>query len=161
MNKNLIQKGFTLIELLIVIAIIAILAAVVFVTLDPLSRFQEARDSTRWSDVASILDAIKVDQVDNGGSYVSAVSTLTAGSNYTIGTCTVGGDSGCSAVTTQAACADLTALSTEGYLGEVPKDPSSGTDALTDYYINKSATGQVTIGACDPEESGATISVSR
>lgn len=154
------KKGFTLIELLIVIAIIAILAGVVFVALDPLSRFQEARDSTRWSDVTSILDAIKVDQVDNGGSYLASITALTAGSNYTIGTCATGGDSGCTAKTTQAACADLSGLVTEGYIAAIPDDPSTGTAAETDYYITKSAAGAITIGACDPE-GGSAISVTR
>ena len=154
------KKGFTLIELLIVIAIIAILAGVVFVALDPLSRFQEARDSTRWSDVTSVLDATKVDQVDNGGSYLASITALTAASNYTIGTCATGGDSGCTAKTTQAACADLSGLVTEGYIAAIPKDPSTGTDAKTDYYITKSSAGAITIGACDPE-GGSAISLSK
>ena len=154
------HKGFTLIELLIVIAIIAILAAVVFVALDPLSRFRQARDATRWSDTTAVLNAIKVNQVDNGGSFLAAVAGLTNASNYTIGTCTTGGDTGCTAVTTQAACADLTGLVTAGYLGAIPKDPSTGTAAKTDYYITKTSTGLITIGACDPE-SAAAISVSR
>ena len=154
------KKGFTLIELLIVIAIIAILAGVLFVTLDPLTRFQDARDSTRWSDVTAILDAIKIDQVDNGGSYVTEVTNLTSDLYYTIGTCSTGGNTGCTAQTTQAACADLTTLATDGYLASVPVDPSTGTDALTDYYIQRAANGTVTIGACDPENATA-ISVSR
>ena len=154
------KKGFTLIELLIVIAIIAILAAVVFVTLDPLSRFQEARDSTRWSDVTSVLDAIKLDQVDNGGAYISDITDLTDDLYYTIGTCSTGGDAECGAQTTQAACVDLSGLVTEGYLAQVPQDPSTGTDALTDYYLQKTANGAIQVGACDPE-GGSAISVSR
>ena len=146
------RKGFTLIELLIVIAIIAILAAVVFVALDPLTRFQDSCDSTRWSDITATLDAIKVDQVDNGGSYVAAVSGLTADTYYQIGTAAANCDASCTDQTVgQAACADLTALVTEGYLGSVPMDPSSGTAAETDYYIMRGATGVITVGACDPE----------
>lgn len=153
-------KGFTLIELLIVIAIIAILAVVVFVALDPLTRFQKARDAQRYSDVIAILDAIKLDQIDNGGSYIAAVSGLTNGNFYTIGTCASGGDTGCTAKTTQAACADITGIATEGYLPAIPMDPSTGAAAKTDYYISKAATGVITIGACDPEKATA-ISVSR
>ena len=154
------QKGFTLIELLIVIAIIAILAVVVFVALDPLARFQDARDAQRWSDVTAITEALKLDQVDNAGSYLTAVTNLTAALNYTIGTCSTGGNAGCTAVTTQTACADLTGLVTDGYLPTVPTDPSTGVDSLTDYYITKSSTGSLTIGSCDPE-GGSAISVAR
>ncbi|MFH0779394.1 MAG: prepilin-type N-terminal cleavage/methylation domain-containing protein [Parcubacteria group bacterium] len=154
------KKGFTLIELLIVIAIIAILAVVVFVALDPLSRFQSARDAQRWSDVTAVLDAAKLNQVDNGGSYLAAISGLTAGSYYTIGTCASGGDSGCTAKTTLAACADLTGLATAGQIATIPTDPSTGTAAKTDYYILRASTGVLTIGACDPEKATA-ISVSR
>src|SRR3989338_3872121 len=131
------ERGFTLIELLIVIAIIAIIAAGVFVALDPAQRFEEARDSQRWSDVNAVLSAVKTDQVDNGGSYVASVAALTNGNYYTIGTAAAGCDSGCTAQTTQAACVDLAALVTEGYLGSVPMDPSSGTAAETDYYLMK------------------------
>ena len=145
------EKGFTLIELLIVIAIIAIIAAGVFVALDPAQRFEEARDSQRWSDVNAVLSAVKTDQVDNGGSYVASVAALTNGNYYTIGTAAAGCDSGCTAQTTQAACVDLAALVTEGYLGSVPMDPSSGTAAETDYYLMKAASDVITVGSCDPE----------
>jgi len=154
------QQGFTLIELLIVIAVIAILAAAVFVSLNPLKRFQESRDSQRWSDVTNIVAAVKTDQVDNGGSYVAAITALTDDLYYVIGTDGAGCDSGCTAQTTQAACVDLTAIATEGYLGQVPFDPSSGAAANTDYYLSKKATGVIEAGACDPE-SAASISVMR
>jgi len=154
------RKGFTLIELLIVIAIIAILAAVVFVALDPLTRFQDSRDASRWSDVTSVLDAVKVDQVDNGGAYVAAVTALVAGSYYQIGTAGAACDGSCTAQAVGAVCADLTALVTEGYLGAVPMDPSTGTAAETDYYIMRAATGVITVGACD-EEGSSSIEVTR
>jgi len=146
-----VREGFTLIELLIVIAIIAILAGAVFVALDPLTRFQESRDSNRWSDVTNILNAIKTDQVDNDGAYLSSISAMTAGSAYQIGTASTGCNDGCTAQSTQAACVDLSGLVTEGYLGTVPLDPSTGAAAETDYYIINNSTGTITVGACDPE----------
>ncbi|MEI6510810.1 MAG: prepilin-type N-terminal cleavage/methylation domain-containing protein [Candidatus Uhrbacteria bacterium] len=151
-KKN--TQGFTLIELLIVIAIIAILAAVVFVALDPSSRFKKARDARRQTDVQSIAGAIVTYQVDNDGSLPSAVSALTAGSAYIVGTATSGCNTGCTATTTQASCVDLTALQTGGYLGSVPVDPTGGvtaTAAHTMYYIIKNSTGTLTAGACIPE----------
>lgn len=156
-----IRRGFTLVELLIVIAIIAILAVVVFVTLDPLSRFRNARDSKRWSDVTAVLEAVKLNQVDNNGSYTATVTGLTAGQFSVIGTCASGADATCTAQTTQAACVDLAALVTGGYLPAIPTDPSTGTAANTDYYISRSATGSIRVGSCDPESTPAGISVQR
>lgn len=155
------QKGFTLIELLIVIAIIAILAVVVFVALDPLSRFQDARDAQRWSDVAAIAEAVKLDQVDNGGNYLAAIQTGISNNDYhTIGTNgATGCDAGCSAQTTEDDCVDLTGLVTEEYLPAVPMDPSTGTADLTDYYLQKKGKS-ITVGACDPE-GGSAIEVTR
>ncbi len=158
------RQGFTLIELLIVIAIIAIIAAVVFVSLDPLTRFQDARDARRWSDITAVLGAIRVDQIDNGGAYASAISGLTVDIYYVIGTAGGGCDTTCGAQTTQAACADLISgaddLVTEGYLASIPFDPSNGSAVNTDYYIMRATNGLVTIGACDPE-GGSAISVAR
>ena len=71
-----------------------------------------------------------------------------------------GCDSGCTAQTTQAACVDLTALVTEGYLGSVPTDPSGGTAAKPDYYMIKAASDIIEVGASDPE-AAAVISASR
>ena len=155
------QKGFTLIELLIVIAIIAILAASLFVALNPAKRFQDARDAKRRQDAESVVSALKAYQVDNNGAYPAAVTALTAGTSYTIGTNGVTGcDTGCTAKTTNAACIDIAPLVTGGYLGTVPKDPSTGTDLKTDYYLIRNTTGAIEVGACDPE-GGTAVSVLR
>lgn len=154
------KKGFTLIELLIVIAIIAILAVIVFVALDPVTRFKKARDAQRQTAVTAVLDAVKLNQVDNNGTYLAAVAALTADQYYTIGTCAAGGDSGCTAQTTQAACADITGLVTSNHLSAVPTDPNGGTASKTDYYIKRAGGGVITVGACDPENA-STIEVSR
>src|SRR5260221_29454 len=66
-NKSNIS-GFTLIELLIVITIIATLAVVVFVALNPAKRLADARDSRRTADVDTVLTAIHQAIVDNKGS---------------------------------------------------------------------------------------------
>ena len=55
------NQGFTLVELLIIIAIIAILVGVVFVALDPLTRFKNWRGATRSQNVTAVAMAIKVD----------------------------------------------------------------------------------------------------
>lgn len=159
-HRKVAQQGFTLIELLIVIAIVAILAAVVFVALNPLQRFKDARDARRWSNITELLSAIKLNQVDNGGSYVAALQSATASTTYQIGTAGSGCDTGCTAISTATACLDLSGLITSGHIGSIPMDPSSGTAAKTLYYIIKASTGIVTVGACVPEGSSA-ISVAR
>ncbi len=152
-------KGFTLMELLIVIAIIIVLAAAVFVALNPAKRFADSRNARRSSDVVAILSALKTQQVDNGGAYLAAVTALTVDTPYQIGTDVAGCNTGCAAVS-QAACADLTGLATAGYLGSVPADPTAGTAAKTGYSIARNTSGTLTVTACVPE-SGAVITVSR
>lgn len=161
------QKGFTLIELLIVIAIIAILAAVVFVALDPLTRFRDTRDSTRASDISGILSAAKVDQIDNGGSYLTAIGNMTAGSVYMIGTSTTGCDdnnASCDTnVTSDTTCVDLSGLATEGYIGSVPISPTGAVTwsaGTTGYTLSRASTGILTVRSCESENT-TEISVSR
>jgi type II secretory pathway pseudopilin PulG len=155
------RTGFTLIELLIMIAAIVILAVSLFVVLNPAKRFLDARDAKRNQDTDAIVEALKAYQIDNNGSYPVAVTSLVAGTPYTIGTNGVAGcDVGCTAKATAKACVDATTLVTSGYIGSIPKDPSTGTDLLTDYYLIKNSTGTVEVGSCDPE-GGAAINVVR
>lgn len=170
------QKSFTLLELFLVIAIIAIISAILFMALDPLTRFKDSRDAKRWSEVKKILNAIKFDQVDNGGSYASAVSGLTDGQVYMIGTSgdncdiqdAVGKAVTCTVAVSQAACIDLKSgadnIVAEGYLGDIPISPDDSTytwDATkTGYTIEKEATGIIHIRVCK-EEGTTAISVSR
>jgi prepilin-type N-terminal cleavage/methylation domain-containing protein len=159
------SAGFTLIELLIVIAIIAILAAVAFVALDPLTRFRDARDSSRWNDITAILSAIKVDQVDNGGSYLGAITSTTAGTEYMIGTDTSSCETFTCDVTISASgdCVDLTGLATEGYVSSVPISPTGAitwTAGHTGYYLIRNSVGSVTVGSCESENT-SDIAVTR
>jgi len=150
------KKAFTLIELLIVIAIIAILAAIVFVALDPLSRFQDARNSRRWADANALLSAIHIQQIDSGGNLLAAITSTTAGQVYMIGTATTSCNTGCTLiVATSTNCVDLTGLVSGGYLGSLPISPNgvgSWTSAITGYTLSRNSTmGGVTIKACEGE----------
>jgi prepilin-type N-terminal cleavage/methylation domain-containing protein len=165
-NNRSNVKGFTLIELLIVIAIIAIIAAVAFVALDPLTRFRDARDSSRWGDATAILSAIKVDQVDNGGSYITAVANMTASTTYMIGTDSTGCDDyngDCDwNVGGDTNCVNLQGLVDEGYLGTVPISPtgsSTWTAGHTGYTVSVTSS-ILTVRSCESENS-TDISVSR
>lgn len=165
MKQHQESKGFTLVELLIVIAVISILTTVVFVALNPMARFQESRNARRSSDINSILGAIKLDQVDNGGSYLTelqAVATAMGSDNsspvYQIGTPGSGCNTACPGApeSLQTACLNLQELVEGGYMPKMVFDPSMSTsqqgDGMTGYYIFLSNNGAVTIGACNSEK---------
>jgi len=150
------QEGFTLIELLIVIGIIAILAAIIYVAVDPARRLAEARNAERWSSVNAVLNAYLKYTVDNAG---TEPVTLVAGSYYMVGTV----NDTCDDQATTAAVNLATNL-VDDYLAAIPEDPSGGSTATTLYYISKSTNGRITVGACAPEDVGGTpvtIRVSR
>lgn len=154
-------RGFTLIELLVVIAIIAVLAAVVFVALDPVRRFADARNSTRISNVNSILTAVHEYIVDNGGALPAGLSTGMAETQ--LGTATTGCTTtpGGNACGTAAACVNL-ATPLARYLISIPRDPSipaSPGDRLG-YSVAVNSNGIVTVRGCNAENA-AVIQVSR
>ena len=172
--------GFTLIELLITIAIVGIIAVVAFVALDPARRFADSRDARRWSDTTTILDALKINQVDLVGNYTPVVQALVPSDTnvYMIGTCLAGAclltctdqallPSGAAAVGV-----NLTALTTgtPSYLAAVPVAPQDPTDvgaqvwtvAQTGFYLRRWVNGSITIGTCQAERAGGlTISVQK
>ncbi len=152
------KTGFTLIELLIVIGVIAMLAALTFVALNPLARFQDSRNAQRWTDVNAVLGALKLHQVDNEGIYLDSVNDLTADMYYQIGL----GDS-CSytcanpSIILQSDCVDLEELLDNGYLPKLPFDPSaSGADAdHSYYYLVRMTSGALQVGSCAEEKGSA------
>lgn len=155
-TKTTKLSGFTLIELLIVIAIMAILMAVIFVALNPLARFQDARNSKRWTDVNALLSAVKLNQVDHQGSYIATITALTNNTPYMIGTCAGVPTTTCTGLTLASGCVDLSLLVTQGNLASIPNDPNTATGSTeTGYYLIKSDTGSITVGACSEEAGSA------
>lgn len=169
--------GFTLLELLIVIGIIVILAAIVFVALDPAKRFKQARDAQRWSSVNSILNAVLQYNVDQKGVFPTQIDGDT-GTFQLVGTgagldCTDFKNAPDPSPTCPGRTLDITGTATvcfanlfdplvdqpPGYLGQIPQDPSNGTAENTRYWINKTANNRIEVGACDGEDE--TVKVTR
>ncbi len=74
------KRGFTLIELLIVIGILAILATIVILILNPAQILAQARDSQRLSDLGSVKSAIVLYQSTATSTNISATTTATLSS---------------------------------------------------------------------------------
>lgn len=143
--------GFTLVELLIFMIIIAAFLIVSFLVINPLARFQEARNTRRWTDVNMILNAIRLDQSDNGKP-IDDIGRLATGTAIMIGrgkNC----QSECDGISLGADCLDLSVLVKSGRLSKVPIDPKSGytySTVKTGYYLTKER-NMIRVSACNEE----------
>lgn len=62
-NKNIRQRGFTLIEIMVVLVILGVMAALVVPRV--LGRAEDARKVAAKSDIASLMNALKLYNLDN------------------------------------------------------------------------------------------------
>jgi type II secretory pathway pseudopilin PulG len=138
---------------LVVIAIIALLAVIVFVALNPALRFAQARNSRRWNDVNSIMTAIHEYAVDHNGAFPAGLQTY----EQQLGTCAGSGTDVCTTAGSSD-CLNIASIM-DVYLKTIPIDPLGS--AFTTYYsVAKDSNNIITVKACNAEQS-ATIQVSR
>ena len=148
------SKGFSLIELLIVIAIIGILAAASFTSLNTGTARGKARNLERESDINLILNAVYQYATDNNGSFPGP-DPIPTGSPIEICFTEDGSPPSCSG---HVNLSDLTNASE--YLVKIPIDPQENSSNGTGYTIVKTGSGRITISA-PLAESGDTISETR
>lgn len=148
------NQGFTLIEVLIVLAIIAILATIVMVSLNPTKQFKFARDTQRTSHLMSMLNALGQNMIDHSGVlYCANIATnvptttktnIASAAGFNIADCLV-----------------------PQYLQNIPYDPAktgafytSTTSFDTKYAIDQDNYGHINLYA-DAEGTTSVIKVSR
>ena len=153
--ENKQTKGFTLIELLVVIGIVAILSAVVILTLNPAELLKQSRDSNRLSDMATLKSALSLYLADVTTPNLASSSFGAATYNYN-GCYVTNGQTAANVSTTAAGCGlfaagtyvalsvasgtsanlrnvngtgwipvDLTTISAGAPVGSLPVDPSN------------------------------------
>jgi len=150
-RTNANQSGFTLLEVLLVVAIIAILAGIVIIAINPGKNLGDSRNAQRSADVTTILNGVYQYSLDNNGSVPTGITTTATE------ICATGAAS-CTGLV------DLSSITTSGkYLVSIPKDPQCSTSCATNgtgYKISKDANGRITVVAPAAEQS-KTISVTR
>ena len=148
MKKN---SGFTLIELLVVIGILAILAGVVIVAVNPGRQFALTRNTKRQAAITQILSAIQQNKVENSGNFNCATALPAVATNMS----SVVGDY------------NIASCIVPTYIVTLPFDPTTGsyTDTTTydtQYTVFQDAvSGQVTVAAPDTEIPPGTVILSQ
>ncbi len=144
------KSGFTLIEILVVIGIIAILATIVLVAVNPSRQFAQARNTQRLSNVQTILNAVSQNIADNKGKFIcQGIGTLPS-----------------TGTPINSLGLNIRNCIVPAYVTEIPVDPAVGSYTNENNYdtgyeiFQASSTKRITVSAPNAELS-ETISITR
>jgi prepilin-type N-terminal cleavage/methylation domain-containing protein len=155
------NKGFTLIEILVVIGIIAILAAIVIIAINPAKQFAQARNTQRQAGVNTVLNAIGQRLADNKGIFAGTftIGTGASAKTYTCGPLpTVAAGTAIDpheATDTTTKTGELGCL-VPTYVASLPIDPNSTVVTATDTGLTVYVDGTGRVKVCAPEAANET-----
>ena len=132
LNKKSTSRAFTLLEILLVVGIIAILAGIVIIAINPAKQLADTRNAERRSDIRELNSAMQQYYIDNGRFPTSTPTTLTE-------IC----DTGATAYPSGVSCGSLVDLPilVPTYIPAIPVDPSGASSTLSLIPRAEAATG--------------------
>jgi len=144
------QKGFTLLEIVLVVTLIAILAGIVIIAINPSKQLADSRNTQRKADVNTILNAVYQYAIDNNGALPASVPNIASCSSSVT---TISKNEICKTGGLCVGLVDLSSLTNNGrYIAFLPYDPKSSTTNGTGYLICKDGvTNRVTVAAKNSE----------
>lgn len=167
MSRQRNYSGFTLIEILVVVGLIAILAAITIVAINPAKNFESTRNTQRSSDISAILNAITQYTSEEGQTLAGLVTA--AGYEGSLTACVgqpsnagveivnnVNGSGSQGSGSDDDDYLDLSSVLVSEYIVAIPEDPN-GTSAapdggtLTGYFVCASSGGRVQVYAPETE----------
>ncbi len=142
------NRGFTLIEILIVIGIIAVLAAIVLVAINPVRLFNKADDAERSNDINAILSAVGQEIVEEKGIIPTQITTAWQ--------------------EISSSAANICGILVTEHMASLPVDPDKGIDLdtcpttySTDYEIKKDTDDRISVRAPKTEVETPDLEITR
>ena len=135
----------------VILVLVATVVTLSIVFVRPVDRLKEIHDAARATATRDLLASMVEYQASHDDSLPSGIDDDVT-TFQLLGTETFGCEQRCSAALTVNACLDLSSAISETGLRRVPVDPTSGSDFMTGYAINKLSDGRLSVVSCMSED---------
>lgn len=148
LDRNLLRSIKRNTDLFLTLALIGMLVFVVIFWMDPGRRIAEARNAQRFFHTETIMNAVKLYQIDHDGETPPQID----GTYRMLGTVKRGCDVHCGVRDIQAADACIDTQDTLGkYLDNIPIDPLYGDSERSFYAVTRTEHKTIRVVACGAE----------